>query len=384
MSDASGVDGASRRPRAGGRRASGASEAEAARSASPARTSSPSSIIVIPRLVVAVDRREVRPGLIDRARPPVVRRRRPDRAPDRVLRVRRRRVGWRVGSMPPQQDRDRGRDEDQRHDLRRRDAEERPVVAAERLEDEPHGAVPDEEHHRDVARAESRPEAVTDPQQDQHPDQARYQFVQEQRMEAGRRLGERRARIRRDAVGAVDRDAPGQRRRRAVQLLVEEVAPARDGLHEEQGGRDDVGPAPERQVVPARVPDQREQSGHDPAVDAKAGVRGQEDLDRVARVERPLVDHVVQPAADQRRDRHDDHPVADDIGILAGPFRETGDQEVRGGKTDGIADAVPADRDRADLEGDGIGGEVEHPRSVPAGRARPGSRALGRPAREGR
>ena len=32
----------------------------------------------------------------------------------------------------------------------------------------------------------------------------------------------------------------------------------------------------------------------------------------------PLIDDVVQPTADQRRDRDDDDPVADEVGILAG------------------------------------------------------------------
>ena len=54
-------------------------------------------------------------------------------------------------------------------------------------------------------------------------------------------------------------------------------------------------------------------------------VRRQEDLDRVGGVELPLVDDVVQPAADERGDRDDDQRVADDVawarrsGAPAGP-----------------------------------------------------------------
>ena len=113
-------------------------------------------------------------------------------------------------------------------------------------------------------------------------------LVQEQRVEARGRFGEARARVRScEPVGAVDRDAPRQGRRRAVQLLVEVVAPARDGLHHEQGWRDDVGPARERDALPARVPPGRQRAGGDPAVDAEPRIRRQDDLERVVRVQLP-------------------------------------------------------------------------------------------------
>ena len=102
------------------------------------------------------------------------------------------------------------------------------------------------------------------------------------------------ARVGGDPMGAVDRDPPRQRRRRAVQLLVEEVAPAGDGLHHEQPRRHDVGPAQERDTLAARVQERRDRPQRDPAVDAETRVRRQEDLDRVVLVERPLVDDVVQ------------------------------------------------------------------------------------------
>ena len=105
------------------------------------------------------------------------------------------------------------------------------------------------------------------------------------------------------AVGAVDRDAPRQVGRRPVQLLVEEVAEAAEGLHHEQAGRDHVRPLRERLVPAARDVPGGDRAGDDPAVDPQPRVRRQEDLDRVVLVERPLVDDVVQPAADQRRRR---------------------------------------------------------------------------------
>ena len=92
----------------------------------------------------------------------------------------------------------------------------------------------------------------------------------------------------------------------------------------------------------------------DPAVDAEPRVRRQEDLDRVVLVERPLVDDVVQPTADQRRDRDDDHPVAEDVGVLAGPPRQPDHDQVGGGQPERIADAVPVDGQRPELDGDRV------------------------------
>ena len=147
---------------------------------------------------------------------------------------------------------------------------------------------------------------------------------------------------------------------RAVQLLVEEVAPARDCLHHEQRRRDDVRPAQERDALVARVQERRDRAGDDPAVDPEARVRGQDDLEWVVLVQRPLVDDVVEPPANQRRDGHDDDPVADDVGVLAGALRQADQQQVGECQADGIADPVPVDGERPDLKRDGIGGQVEH------------------------
>ena len=113
------------------------------------------------------------------------------------------------------------------------------LSVAQRLEHEPDDAVPDEEDSEEVARAGASARA-------RNPSQIRTisaratptdRLVQEQRVEAAssRPGTSRAARVRRDPMGAVDRDAPRQGRRRAVQLLVEEVPPAGDGLHRRTG-----------------------------------------------------------------------------------------------------------------------------------------------------
>ena len=74
-------------------------------------------------------------------------------------------------------------------------------------------------------------------------------------MEVGRLEREGRARVLGDPMLAVDRDAPRQVRRRAVQLLVEEVAQAPAACIDEDAGRHDVRPAPERHLVERRQGD---------------------------------------------------------------------------------------------------------------------------------
>ena len=111
-------------------------------------------------------------------------------------------------------------------------------------------------------------------------------------------------------------------------------------------------------------------AGDDPAVDTQPRIRRQDDLDRVVRVQLPLVDDVVQPAADERGHGDDDDPVADHIGILAGQPREPDEQHVRDGEPDRVAQPVPADAERAELERDGIRGDVEHTRECMAAAAR--------------
>ena len=130
------------------------------------------------------------------------------------------------------EDRQRAHDEPGRDDLGDRNPEEHPVVRAQRLEHEPDAAVPDEEHRDEVARPEPVPVAARQEEDHEAPEQPRERLVQEQRVEVfAQRRGRvraRRTRVLDDPMGAVDRDAPRQVRRRAVELLVEEVPPAGD------------------------------------------------------------------------------------------------------------------------------------------------------------
>ena len=70
---------------------------------------------------------------------------------------------------------------------------------------------------------------------------------------------------------------------------------------------------------------------------------------------------MVEPAPDEGGDRDDDDAVADELGVLAGRPRQANEDHVGHGEADGVTQAVPADGDGTELEGDGIGRDVEHP-----------------------
>ena len=71
---------------------------------------------------------------------------------------------------------------------------------------------------------------------------------------------------------------------------------------------------------------------------------------------------MVGATADQRRDRDDDDPVAEDLGVLAGPARQPDHHQVGDGEAERVADPVPVDGQRPELEGDRVRDEFEHPR----------------------
>ena len=99
---------------------------------------------------------DVRPRLIDRTGHPGG----AERAPGRALGIRRRLVAHPAPSMSQDHAHDPDRDERQRDDLRGRDAEERPVVRAQRFEREARDAVPDEEREQQVTGSQPRPQPV--------------------------------------------------------------------------------------------------------------------------------------------------------------------------------------------------------------------------------
>ena len=192
----------------------------------------------------------------------------------------------------------------ERHDLGDRQAIECPVRVPQRLEREPDDPVPDEEDQEQVAGSQALAQVVADPDQGQRPEHAGDRLVQEERMEARRLERVRRARQvgptryshsigmpHGRVVGGPYSSWLKKFPQRAIACIVNR--PGATMSAQRRNG----------DVLVARVEERRDDPGRDPAVDAEARIRGQEDLDRVVLVQRPLIDDVIQPAADERGDR---------------------------------------------------------------------------------
>jgi hypothetical protein len=123
-----------------------------------------------------------------------------------------------------------------------------------------------------------------------------------------------------------------------------------------------VHPGPHRLALVADPEDADDRAGDEPAEHPEARVGGQGDADEVALVEVPAVDDVVEPTADEGGDGHHDHPVGDERRVEALAARLVGEDEIDRDEPEGVADPVPVDGDRAELDEDRVGGEVEHDR----------------------
>jgi hypothetical protein len=117
--------------------------------------------------------------------------------------------------------------------------------------------------------------------------------------------------------------------------------------------------------LPASVGIRCGDPGDDPAVDPQPRIRRQDDPEEVVLVELPLVDHVVEATADQRREGDDNDLRAEDAGIEPAPSSFPGDDPVGDRKSDCIGDAVPADLERSNRESDRVRGEIDHESECP-------------------
>jgi hypothetical protein len=156
----------------------------------------------------------------------------------------------------------------------------------------------------------AQPEAPVGPDDQQGDADAPQGLVQERRVvEAGlavRTLG--------------DLQRPGQVGLAAVQLLVEPVAPAADGLREGDTGSERVGPRGQRDAAPAAADPGADRAQRDRAPDAEAALPDLEGVDPVltlAEVQLVVGDHVVEPTADQAERHGPDGDVGDRPGLAA-------------------------------------------------------------------
>ncbi len=272
-----------------------------------------------------------------------------------------------AGPMVPCDPHNADDDQHDAHDLRSRNAAHGPVPAlAEGLEHEARRAVPDRPERGQVTGLQAMQIATRQEQDDEAAEDVECRLVEEERVEAGRLDREERAWVGGDAVGAVDRDTPRQVGWWSVQLLVEEVAPAGDALGEERAGDNGVEPESERKALPAGVDDDAQcRTGH-AAIQPETRVGRQDDRQQVVLVQRPLIDHVVQAAAEQREHQHQRQRTEDVRWVDAAPLRLALRDEQHDRQADDIAQAVPADgyaRDHVRTRGDVDHGE--HGRSIP-------------------
>ena len=91
-----------------------------------------------------------------------------------------------------------------------------------------------------------------------------------------------------DHALAVDGHAPGEGRRAAVGLAVDEIAPAADALADEQAERREIAQARERELFDAAVHEQADERADDAAVDSDAALPDGDDLARVLRGSSPI------------------------------------------------------------------------------------------------
>ena len=201
------------------------------------------------------------------------------------------------------------------------------------------------------------PEPPVRPHDEGGDEQVPQQLVEERGMhdrdrgvvdrDAAERVGDARGRV----DPAVDLQPPRQRRRAAVELLVEPVAQTPDRLRGDDAGRDGVGEERQRHV-PAPAADPRpDRAERDRPPDPQPAVPDLQRVDRVAlgaEVGLPVRGDVVEPAPDQA-ERHGEHrDVRDRAGLAPARDEPLLTPQHRDDDARDDADRVRADRHRTE------------------------------------
>ncbi len=142
--------------------------------------------------------------------------------------------------------------------------------------------------------------------------------------------------------------------RRAVQLLIHEVAEPADDLAQQQGRREDVEPAGGIDALRAGIEQDAQRAAGNRTRNADAAVPDLRNGGRVRAVVIPEVDDVVDPGADHPGDHDPEKHRPAVLGVLAEPGGDPGAQERADEHRAGDDDPVPVQLERADLNGDGI------------------------------
>src|SRR5215467_4816509 len=160
-----------------------------------------------------------------------------------------------------------------------------------------------------------------------------------------------------------DEKPPRQVRRRAEGLLVEEVAPAADGLTEGEARSCDVQVRDGGQSARERVTTAHEETADDAAVNGEAALPHREDFSREAKVVVEVEGHVIQSRADEPAEETELRGLEHAIGIETASTRlAIGEPEPETHRAC-HEDAVPAEAQGTELQSDRAG-RVKHTRHL--------------------
>ncbi len=244
------------------------------------------------------------------------------------------------------------------------DGAEHQRVRAQRLGEEPPERIEADVGEEQRARR-ARQAIAKSPQQEREDRRVPQRLVEKRRVEVlGLRVLDR-------AVGGRDVELPRKRGRRAERLLVEEVAPAPDGLSEREARRRDVEIAEQRQPAAPRVHAADEDPAQHAAVDGQAAFPHGEDLRRLTGVVLEVEGDVVEAGAHQAAEERELRGLEQRLRIeSAAHCIAVGEPEPDGHRAR-HEDAVPAEGEGADLDSDGARGPEHQARIAGPGR-RPG------------
>src|SRR2546425_6115773 len=254
--------------------------------------------------------------------------------------------GWRCrAAVRPGDPGHRDQHADDARDLWDTERAEPEAVESERLDGEAADRVEADVGEEQRPRARGKPRTQPSDEQQKDPE------VPERLVEEGRvkvlELGvAERTVLRRDG------ELPRQVGRTTEGLLVEEVPPAADRLPEHHRRCRDVEPAQDRQVPPVREPQAEERAHDQAAVHGEPALPDGDDLRRVTAVVIPVEDHFVEACADEAGQ---DGPLSDADDVVGGQPLAPGLAVAEPEPDDDRRrheNAVPADDDRAELEGD--------------------------------
>ena len=147
-------------------------------------------------------------------------------------------------------------------------------------------------------------------------------------------------------VGVGDQFAEG--------LLVEEVAPAADGLPQHQTRRDEIRQRPEGDLFPLREDQRGDDAADDRAVDGDAALPDEQRVDGIGGVLIPLENHIVKAGEDDGRGHGQQGVIEHTIGVQPLALGLAVDHDDRKHHRQGDQNAIPINVVTENGERDGI------------------------------